>query len=294
MNHSRISLGTAQFGLHYGIGNTSGPIREEDISYILKTSESSGICTLDTAPEYGVSESRLGKYNLSWMNIGTKLPGLPGGDLRLESVVVNFLQGSLDRLNVQKVEYYLVHRASDLLGESGSTLFKILVKQKEQGLVGKVGVSVYTEIEADLILKKYPIDVIQVPFNVIDQRFVTSGSLDRLKNAGVEVHARSVFLQGLLLLPSSSRPVFFDKWSSIWENFDRWIQYCGTSQFEACLSFVLNVQLFDKVIIGIDNKQHFVELLSYLGKRCGPIRNPSGTCSKDPELINPSLWAIGT
>jgi aryl-alcohol dehydrogenase-like predicted oxidoreductase len=180
------------------------------------------------------------------------------------------------------------------LGESGSTLFKILVKQKEQGLVGKVGVSVYTEIEADLILKKYPIDVIQVPFNVIDQRFVTSGSLDRLKNAGVEVHARSVFLQGLLLLPSSSRPVFFDKWSSIWENFDRWIQYCGTSQFEACLSFVLNVQLFDKVIIGIDNKQHFVELLSYLGKRCGPIRNPSGTCSKDPELINPSLWAIGT
>ena len=117
-------------------------------------------------------------------------------DLWLEKHIKN----SLKRLNVQSLHGLLLHNSKDLLSDKGKMLVDSLKKIKSNGLVNKIGVSVYAPSEFDRIFDLIKIDIVQAPLNIIDRRFETSGLLTKLYN-GIEIHIRSVFLQGLLLMP---------------------------------------------------------------------------------------------
>jgi len=287
---SKLVLGTAQFGFNYGISNTSGKVSESEVRKILDRAMSVGVFMLDTAASYGDSEAILGRVGVSDFEIVTKLPVLPTTIYNVDKWVYEQILSSLNKLKVNQIYGLLLHKSSDFLGKAGLELYNALRKAQDDGLVKKIGVSIYSPTELDELEKaKISIDLVQAPLNVFDRRIQTSGWLRKLKDSDVEVHIRSVFLQGLLLLDSKNKSPFFDKWSIHFDNFEMWVKETGRTRIGACLSFVNALDDVDKIVVGAENKEQFIEIIRSINHNCE--RNvPSNLESDDLMLINPSNW----
>ena len=205
----KLALGTVQFGLPYGISNQSGKVMREDVKRILALSRASGINTIDTAIAYGDSEACLGAAGIEGFNIITKLPTIPERVADVGYWVRDQVHASLHRLGLQTAYGLLMHQPKQLLGLKGKAVVQALERLKVEGVMQKIGVSIYSPTELDPVFEACQIDLVQAPFNLIDQRLNTTGWLQKLHNAGVEVHTRSTFLQGLLLMPSTMIPEKF-------------------------------------------------------------------------------------
>ena len=192
---NKLALGTAQFGLDYGVTNSEGKVQVEEVELILGCAKENSINTLDTAASYGNSEEVLGSIGISDFQIITKTIPLKNG---VDEVIKHFQQ-SLTFLNKSSVNGLLIHNINEIEHKNFNTLFKELTELKRQGLVNKIGFSTYTPEQVDFLLKNFDFDLIQVPFNIFDNRLIQGGQLQALNNKGMEVHARSVFLQGVLL-----------------------------------------------------------------------------------------------
>jgi len=285
---ARLALGTVQFGLPYGVANRQGQVTLAEAARIIDHARACGLDTLDTAAAYGDSERRLGQIGVSDWRVVTKLPPLPPGCHDVEEWVESCARSSLERLRIPQVYGLLVHRAADLASAAGDKLFGALQRLKIRGIVGRIGASVYEPGELQAMVRHFPLDLVQAPLNVIDRRFEASGWLGRLKTWGTEVHVRSVFLQGLLLLPRGARPATFDRWRLIWDVWDRWLGETGLSPARACLGFALRHPGIDRVVVGVENDAQLSDLLT-----CAlplPDEPPHGLVSGDPELIDPSRW----
>jgi aryl-alcohol dehydrogenase-like predicted oxidoreductase len=182
----------------------------------------------------------------------------------------------------------LLHNPQQLLGAQGDELYRALTALRQQHLVKKIGVSVYGPEELELLYPRFEFDMIQAPFNVIDRRIATSGWLERLHEAGVEVHVRSAFLQGLLLMDDSTRPAQFDKWQPLWTQWHRWLDDHELSPLQACLNFALSHPEIDHVVIGVDSQAQLKEILMTNGATAP--KAPQTLMSADPDLVNPSRW----
>jgi len=200
------------------------------------------------------------------------------------------LKTSLDRLNVEKLYGLLLHRPGELLGKSGAYLYEAILELKAAGLVEKIGVSVYDEAELDAIFSKYKIDLVQAPFSIMDRRLVSSGWLRELSRNDVEVHARSVFLQGLLLMEPAKRPVYFKKWTDSLSAWDRWIDATQQTHAGACLRFALSFPEIGRAIVGVDSVDQLDLLLTECEKEL--LLAPDDLFSNDITLLNPSCWEI--
>ena len=285
----KLTLGTAQFGLDYGVANAIGKVDKEETLEILTFAKQAGINTLDTAIGYGDSEKRLGQAGIGSWNIITKLP-----EINVEHSDINFwvnsqINNSLLRLNVLSVYGILLHRPLQLLEKNGSQLWNSLEGLKERSITKKIGFSVYSPDELDKLWKAGFIpDIVQAPYNVFDQRLKDSGWLSKLNDNKVEVHTRSVFLQGLLLMPSDKRPKYFSKWNNLFNEWDLWLKTNNISGLEAALNFALSEYLIDKIIVGVDNKTQLSEVISASKKYTLCV--PKILNTTDEKLINPSLW----
>lgn len=198
---NKLALGTAQFGLNYGIANKHGKVELSNAKKIIEQASKAKIDMLDTAVAYCDSEVTLGIIGVAKFNVVSKLPALPEGCDDIESWVTEQVEGSLRRLCCSSLYGLLLHRSEDLLGHSGKKLINSLNRVKSHGSVQKVGVSIYDPNELGYVMKLMGIDLVQAPLNLIDRRLENSGWLSRLHQEGVEVHTRSAFLQGLLLVP---------------------------------------------------------------------------------------------
>ena len=156
-------------------------------------------------------------------------------------------------------------------------------------MVCKIGVSIYAEDELTDICSRYAIDIIQAPFNIFDRRIASSGWLERLSRQGVEVHTRSAFLQGLLLMPSNIRPTKFQRWQNLWTRWDAWLLENNISPLAACVCFALSQTGIDRVVIGVDSPEQLQEILAAANGKMPEI--PANLFSNDLNLINPSRWA---
>ena len=192
---NKLALGTVQFGLDYGISNIGGQVSLEEARKVLKLAKEYDIDTLDTASGYGNSEKVLGKIGVNDFQIVTKTTSL---QLGVDKVLQSFYQ-SLTDLNATSVDGLLIHNIDDTKDKQFDTLYKELDKLKQDKLINKIGFSTYTPDQVDFLLDNFDFDLIQVPFNVFDTRLIDGGQLQALKNKQIEIHARSVFLQGLLL-----------------------------------------------------------------------------------------------
>jgi aryl-alcohol dehydrogenase-like predicted oxidoreductase len=284
----RVALGTAQFGLRYGIANRSGQVPPDEAAAVVELARAHGVDTVDTAIAYGESESCLGRIGMSGWRIVSKVPPVPIDCVDVSAWVEQCLQESLARLGLPRLYGFLLHRPSQLLGREGPELYRRLVDIRRRGLVAKIGVSVYDPTELDLLLPRFAFDLVQAPFNVLDRRLADSGWLSRLHSTGVEVHVRSVFLQGLLLMPAGERPAWCRAWQPLWDSWHRWLEEQHASALDACLGFVLSHAEVGRVIVGVDGLAQLREILASCWRRV-PLAPPS-LGSTDPELINPSKW----
>lgn len=287
---SRLALGTAQFGMSYGVANLAGKVSINDIAKILQLARDAGIDTIDTAVNYGDSESQLGKVGVDQWLVVSKLPALSRDSGLALNWVRSEIEGSLTRLNIASLYGMLLHHPLDLLGIGGEALFNALMLMKQLGLVQKIGVSVYSPSEVERIISCYPIDLVQIPLNIFDRRFVTTGCLKTLKEAGIEVHVRSIFLQGLLVMDPQKRHAFFKRWSDLFNYWDVWLIKNKITPLEACLGYTLSQPGIDRVVVGVEQLSQLQDILLVAGK---PIPLPPAYLSSDdPDLINPSFWKL--
>lgn len=284
---SRLGLGTAQFGLHYGIANQTGQVSVEEARAIIDVARESHITTLDTAIAYGESEACLGKVGVQGLDVVTKLPQLPDGCADARRWVGEQMRASLERLGLDAVRAILLHRPLDLLEDNGESLILGLQDMKELGLANKTGVSIYSPHDLDRLHGRVQVDIVQAPFNLVDRRLVESGWLNRLKDAGVEVHTRSAFLQGLLLMPQARVTEKFSRWSDVWRRWNRWLEGDRRRALAACLAYPLSLPEIDRVIVGVDSKDQLRQIVAAAGH--GFASWPEIGCA-DEQLINPANW----
>ena len=288
---SKLVLGSANFGLDYGLNNQSGKISETELKKILSISECSGIDTIDTAQAYGDSEDRLGAV---CQGKNFKLITKIGSEIDPDAIptsIANLINASCERLNQPQLHAVLLHRPEIVLGAYGNEIIRHLLILKDQNVVENIGVSIYSpEILEDLV-KVMPIDIVQVPFNIFDQQILASGWHQMLKENETQIHARSAFLQGLLLMQKTKLATYFtDRWPNLFQLWHEFLSDQETDASNAALSFVLRQSWIDKVVVGVDSVAHLKALLE-IEKSPSIFDYPEFACA-DENLINPSNWGL--
>jgi aryl-alcohol dehydrogenase-like predicted oxidoreductase len=284
----KLALGTVQFGLTYGVANQRGQVPLADARDILQVAKASGMDTLDTAIGYGDSETRLGTIGVQEWRVVSKLGSVPEECDDIPRWATTAVRASLQRLGVSRLYGLLLHRPGQLLEPDGWRLFRALEQLREDGLVGKIGVSVYDPQQLDALCGAFRFDLVQAPLNILDRRLITSGWLSRLAALGTELHVRSVFLQGLLLMPADQRPSKFERWASLWAAYDAWLSETGLTPLQACLRDALSFPEVSKIIVGVDSPDHLMEILRSVEGGASPV--PGALAAADPVLVNPSRW----
>lgn len=261
----KLGIGTAQFGLDYGISNKEGKTPTGEVAKILALAEKNVIQVLDTAPAYGTSEEVLGKLIPDNHNfkIVTKTPKFSPNCITYDDIQIleNTFYQSLSTLNQPSVYGLLIHQAKDLLGDNGPYLMEKMLHLKDKKFINKIGVSVYSQEEIESVLEKYTIDLIQLPINVLDQRLLLNGNLSYLKKNGIEIHARSIFFQGLLLMEPESLPSYFDSIKNHLKKYHEILLQNNISPLQASISFIKNIKEIECMVIGVNNLQHLSDIL---------------------------------
>jgi len=287
---SKIALGTVQFGIDYGVNSVDGQVRPEEVKKILSYAHSKNIDLLDAAPAYGNSEKILGRMDISNFKVVTKTRHF--GSLKITNNDVKLLNNdfhhSLKDLKQDGVYGVLIHNADDLLKPGAEKLFDKLQELKQAEKIVKIGVSVYNHSQLQPILDNFDIDLVQLPFNILDRRMIDSGMLAALHSKGTEVHARSVFLQGLLLMSEQNRPDKFNRWSSLWKIWHEWLNDNQITALEATIRHAISMPEISKVLVGVDTKDQLKEIMVASD---GILPNiPTELYTNDVNLLNPSNW----
>lgn len=287
----KLALGTVQFGMSYGIANRSGLVAPSEVKEILRLGREHGLDTLDTAIAYGNSEQVLGDIGVGDWNLNTKIPSLPYDCTDVERWMMNQVESSMRRLGVSSLSGVLLHNAADVLGEMGAKVARGLRALKLSGVAHKIGFSIYSPEILPALMKICIPDLIQAPMNVIDRRLSESGWLQRLRADGIEIHVRSVFMQGLLLMSSEKRPPYFARWQPLW---DRWEAYLASAcdASTACLGFIKSFPEISRVVVGVDNKHQLVQLINSFESISSYDLPPSTLSCAESDLVDPVNWRV--
>lgn len=285
---NRIALGTAQFGMDYGINNKRGKIPAPEAYKILTLAIESNVDTLDTAIAYKDSEEILGRFmkgSVYEWKIISKLPECENS--QIESIV----DTSLKKLNITKLYGCLIHSFGSY--KRDNSIWEGLERLKVKGKLKKIGFSLYYPKELDFILRKnIKIDMLQLPFNIFDQRFLSYFS--QLKEKGIELHTRSVFLQGLVFRDTKGLGSYFAPIKNKIEELVNLSKETGMPVFALCLNFALMNKDIDKVVVGVDSLQNFSEILKSLDCSAELNKSVFGRLSdfriNDENIILPFKW----
>ena len=287
---SKLALGTVQFGIDYGI-NSGVKVETDEVSRIINYARNNGINLLDTAQLYGSSEKVLGDANTQDFNVVSKTRGFDKEDITesIANFVISDLNQSLKLLKRNSLYALLVHHGEDLLRPGGEIIFNKLQILKDKGLVSKIGVSAYIDNQLINIIDRFDIDIIQLPMNILDRRLIDNGLLNKIYSKGIEIHTRSIFLQGLLLMDPKKRPKIFDRWSNLWKIWDEWLYDNKLSALQATLIYMISLPEISRVLVGVDNKDQLQNIIKALK---GNIPNiPEELSINDPDLLNPGNWS---
>lgn len=290
----KLGLGTAQFGMDYGVSNVIGKVPIHEVQKILGLARQHGVSILDTAFAYGESEKILGNVLTSGssFSIVTKTPAFESEVITKRDVakLSNAFVLSLKKLQQVSIYGLLAHTVDDLLKHGGGLLWDEMKNLKAQGLVEKIGVSIYTAVQIDNILDKYSIDFIQLPINIFDQRLLLSGYLEKLKKRNIEVHARSAFLQGILLTKLEDLPSYFKPFCNHLQRYYEFIYKHNWSPVQAALGFVLGIDAIDTVLLGVDSEKQLREIMNAAKPLDFTLFQQFAV--DDELLLNPSKWKL--
>ena len=283
----RLALGTVQFGLDYGISNRTGRVPPHGVAKILDEASAAGVETLDTAVAYGESEAILGAVLESEgmsFEIVSKFPR----DVDPRQLK-DTLQGTLRRLRMPRIKAYLAHDSACL---RNTTIQEQLACAKDQGLISQFGVSVYSPDELHQLMDRGPaFDMVQLPLNVFDQRFRTM--LPELKRRGVEVHVRSVFLQGLFFLEPERLSPHFDRVRSKLTGLRRLAEEHRIPLSALLLGYAMAQPDVDRIVIGVTSIDELRENLAAgaHAARCRELLSQLDALAvSDEDILVASNW----
>ncbi len=297
---SQLMIGSAQFGTDYGIANRSGQPSYQAILDILACAYEGGVNCVDTAAAYGSSEEVLGRA-LAELRIGdefivaTKVAPLPAEHFSTQTadkMVEESVTRSLRRLRLDVLPICLLH------WETNFCYIESLLKLKARGLVKHVGCSVITPEATATIIASGLAEVVQMPTNLLDRRFTSSGICDQAKNRGVAVVIRSIFLQGLLVMPEDEIPLYLEDVIPVRRKLQQLAHEAGMSLSELAVRYVLSIEGLTCAVIGVESVTQMrqnVELFSQ-GPLDPAILNMVAEVTVElPEKIirphiNPNLW----
>ena len=291
----RIGLGTVQFGMDYGVSNRGGKTSAEEAARILNEAAGMGVRTLDTAAGYGDSESVLGRvigaeHNFDIVTKTVQINRARISPKDAEAIERAFTQ-SLVHLNAESIYGLMIHGVDDLLNDSGRFIWRAMCEFRRSGRAKKIGASVYSAEQIDRLLQDYDIDIIQVPLNIFDQRLIQSGHLQKLRQNGVEIHVRSVFLQGLLLMKPETLPHGLSAAREMLAELHEELGSAKVTPLEAALDFVLSIPEVDRAVIGICTVDQLREIYCAMGAGShGSQIDWSRFAIDDEKILNPANW----
>ena len=283
---NRIVLGGAQLGLPYGILNGGETLSREEVARILDTAVDRGIDSIDTAIAYGQSESIIGETSQNRFNIISKLPPLPVDISNVSEWVHSQVQGSLSRLKCTSLDALLLHHPQDLTGAQGAELYAAIGSLMAEKMIHRFGVSIYSPDDLEGIIDTFEIHVVQAPLNVFDRRILRV--TDQLSALNIEVHVRSVFLQGVLIASPQDRPHRFEPWSEHFALFDEWVRSSGVSAMACCMGFALQQPGIAKLVIGTTSAESLDEIMNSIPNSV--LEAPTHLQSSVEQLIDPRFW----
>jgi len=290
---NKLVLGTVQFGQKYGIANKRGKIPKDEVLRILEYACNLGITILDTAHLYGKSEQILGeciKKAKSDFKLISKLA--PSSELNYKKVK-DIVCKSIHRLERKNVYGYLIHEQESEDFMESVKLWNILVKLKKKRLVKKIGFSLYKPEELELIFEKAKdCDIVQIPYSIFDRRF--GNYLKILKENNIEIHVRSIFLQGLVFLNPKNLPVNLIRAKPYIEKLQNLALENNIAINTLCLDFVLLNPSVDKVVIGVDSLEHLKKDIKAIGliEKVRSIYNELEKLNiEDKDIILPYRWS---
>ena len=283
---NRIVLGGAQLGLPYGILNGGETLSREEVARILNTAVDHGIVSIDTAIAYGQSESIIGETSQNRFNIISKLPPLPVDISDVSEWVHSQVQGSLSRLKCTSLDALLLHRPQDLTGAQGAELYAAIGSLMAEKMIRRFGVSIYSPDDLEGIIDTFDIHVVQAPLNVFDRRIL--GVTNQLSALNIEVHVRSIFLQGVLIASPQDRPQRFEPWSEHFALFDEWVRSSGVSAMACCMGFALQQSGIAKLVIGTTSAESLDEIMNSIPNSV--LEVPTHLQSSVEQLIDPRIW----
>ncbi len=294
---NQFVLGTAQLGLDYGINNIEGKPSRIKAFDLLNAAYENGVRIIDTAAAYGDAEQIIGmfmKQQNKQFKITTKLQKL-GKNRDLLCQIKENLASSLQNLCVSKIDYYLYHSMEDLIDDE--EIFKYFNLLKENCQIEKLGVSIYDTYELEEIILNFSdyIDVVQIPFNIFDIKWLKYDLLRKAKEKGIEISVRSVFLQGLLFLDKEKANRINPKTYEYINNLRKLSEHKKITIEELAVAFVKNQKNIDYIIIGCENKtqllsniKNFNNDIDFSEKDLEFINTEFANIEK--EIINPRMW----
>ena len=282
----KLVIGSAQIGMNYGLFNNKKMNRKE-FKKIEKLVLRSKINFIDTAASYGNSENIIGNSKLKKLHIITKIKIPKKKNIHIRNWVSKEISRSLIKLKINKIYGVLIHNYKDLLGKNGKNYLLSLQELKRKKIIKKIGISVYSPQEIKSIWKFWKPDLIQAPFNPLDNRILDSGWINILKKFKVKIFVRSIFLQGLLINETSSFVI--NKNSKILLNkFRNWCYKNNVSLLQACLHFIKQFKKIDYLVVGFNNYNQLKEIIDVFKKK--QINIPRKFSSKKINLIDPRKW----
>lgn len=280
-----LVLGSAQFGNDYGLVKGK-KIKNHDIIKIENLVSKFKVSFVDTSANYGDSEKIIGNSKLRKLNIITKLK-LPQKKIDIKNWVTKNIFLSLKKLNLTKIYGLLVHDVKDLFKSGGEDYLNCLFDLKKKGIVENIGLSVYSPNDLNAIWKFWKPDIVQIPFNILDNRFLVEKWFEKLKNNNVKIFVRSCFLQGLLISNYKSIKKF-KKHQNLLDKFNQWCFDNKISRIKASIHFVKQYNLIDYLIVGFNSYDQLKEIVKIFNQPT--VKIPGLFRCNKLSLIDPRKW----
>ncbi len=287
--NNKLILGTVQFGLKYGINNTIGKLKKDEVLSLMKVAYNSGIRILDTAEAYGNAHQLIGDFHNKNDNLKFKIITKFPHKIKLSLIGTKIIE-YLDLLHVKTLDVIMFHSFESF--QSNYKALNSLNELKSNGLINNVGVSVYTNAQLESLLNEDLITVVQLPFNLLDNSNVRGDLINRLKEKGKIIHTRSAFLQGLFFKKITDKNPIVQELKTELELLNQISVGLNCSMEELALSYCIKQKNIDNVIIGVDS---ISQLNANIKAASYEVNEEALKCInnidvENLELLNPSLW----
>lgn len=267
MEISKITLGTVQLGLEYGIANKTGKPTLENAFKILDAAINGGISSFDTSAEYGDSEEVLGSYFKShpekdpFICTKLKLDSLKDHESSLvEKTIYFFVERSMKRLGINRIPVCLLHNPNDL-SRFGRTVPDTFKKLADEGYIVSAGASIYTVQEAEKMMENDIYRAVQLPMNLFDVSFYKKGLLQKMYNEGIDVFVRSVFLQGLFFFHPDTLPSELVPYRDLIVKLNRFCAETGIGIKELAFTLVRDTEGIKSIVVGAETPEQITQTI---------------------------------